>query len=46
VSVIEMLSEAMALAEKHGLGRGAVLSFVEAFMPAPPIVVGPRDALI
>lgn len=37
-SVIEMLSEGMALAEKHGVGRDAVVEFVEAFFPAPPIV--------
>lgn len=33
-----MLSEALALAEKRGVGRAAVLSFVEAFLPAPSIV--------
>jgi hypothetical protein len=37
--VIEMLSEGLALAEKHGVAGASVLQFVEAFFPAPPIVV-------
>ena len=38
--VIEMVSEALAVAEKHGVGGDSVLGFIEAFFPAPPIVVG------
>jgi len=33
-----MLSEGLALAEKHGVAKESVLGFVEAFFPAPPIV--------
>lgn len=41
-SVIEMIGEALALAEKHGVGGSSVLEFIEAFFPAPPIVVSLR----
>ncbi|KIY95000.1 6-phosphogluconate dehydrogenase NAD-binding protein [Monoraphidium neglectum] len=37
---IEMISEALAVSEKHGVPGDSILGFIEAFFPAPPIVVG------